>query len=115
LGLAIACGYRLKVEVMVAFIFLMDGLQELDTVDKFGLSAQHHQIYGVEVFTAVKASGQIGFRIYGGIKTVAEGAKKTKAPLCHPAGDTQGFFDEHPHLDIVSKGIKLTGGKTSTP
>ena len=92
-------------------LFLMDGLQELDTVDEFGLSGKHHQIDGVKVFAAVKASGQIGFRIYGGIKSVADRAKKTKTPLCHPARDMQGFFDEHPNLDLVSKDIKLAGRK----
>ena len=89
----------------------MDGLQELDTVDKSGLSGKHHQIDGVEVFAAVKASGQIGFRIYGGIKTAAEGAKKTKTPLCHPARNAQGFFDEHPNADLVTQDVKLTGRK----
>jgi hypothetical protein len=89
----------------------MDGLQELDTVNKFGLSAQHHQIDGIEVFAAVKTSGQIGFRIYGGIKTAAQGAKKTKTPLCHSARDAQGFFDEHPNVDLVSQDVKLSGGK----
>lgn len=90
---------------------MMDGLQKLDAVNKFGLSAQHHQIDGVKVFAAVKASGQIGLMIYGGIKTVADRTKKTKTPLCHPARDTQGFFDEHPNVDLVSKDIKLIGRK----
>ena len=80
---------------------MKDGLQELDTVDKFGLSGKHHQIDGVKIFAAVEASGQIGFRIYGGIKTVADRAKKTKTPICHPARDTQGFFDEQSNADLV--------------
>ena len=88
----------------------MDGLQELDTVNEFGLSGKHHKIDGIEVF-AVKTSGQIGFRIYGGIKTAAQGAKKTKTPLCHPTRDAQGFFDEHPNVDRVSQDVKLSGGK----
>jgi hypothetical protein len=55
----------------------MDGLQELDTVDKFGLSGKHHQIDGVIVFLTPEAPGQIGFRIYGSIKPATQGAKKT--------------------------------------
>ena len=108
----IACGYRFKVLVIVALIiFLMDGLQELYALDKVGLPGKHHQIDGVIVFPTPEASGQIGFRIYGGIKTAADRAKKTKRPLCHPARDAQGFFDEHPNVDLVSQGVKLSGGK----
>lgn len=92
-------------------LFLMNVLQELDTVNKFGLSGKHHQVDGVIVFLTLEASGQIGFRIYGGIKTVADRAKKTKTPLCHPARDAQGFFDEHPNADLVTQAVKLTGRK----
>jgi hypothetical protein len=89
----------------------MDGLQELYALDKVGLPGKHHQIDGVIVFPTPEASGQIGFRIYGGIKTVAEGAKKTKAPFCQSTRDVQRFFDKHLNVDLVSKGVKLTGGK----
>ena len=92
-------------------LFLMDGLQEPDTIDKVGLPGKHHQIDGVKIFAAVEASGQIGFRIYGGFKTVANRAKKTKTSFCHPARDSQGFFDEHPNADLVTQAVKLTGRK----
>jgi hypothetical protein len=100
----------LELVILVLIIFLMDGLQELYALDKVDLPVKHHQIDGIIIFLTLKASGQIGFRIYGGIKPVAEGTKKTKAPLCHPTRDMH-FFDEHPNVDLISKGIKPTGRK----
>jgi hypothetical protein len=84
----IACGYRFKVLVIVALIiFLMDGLQELYALDKVGLPVKHYQIDGVIIFLTPKASCQIGFWVYRSVIPAAQGAKKTKAPLCHPTGD----------------------------
>ena len=112
--MSIACGCRLKVVVIVALIiFLMDGLQELYALDKVGLPGKHYQIDGVKVFLALKASGQIGLWVYRGVIPAAQGAKKTKTPLCHPTGDVQRFFDEALNTDLISKGIKLAGGKTA--
>jgi hypothetical protein len=114
LGLAIACGYRLKVEVIVALIiFLMDGLQELYAMNKIGLSDNHHQIDGVKIFLTAKASGQIGLWVYRGIISVAQGTKKTKAAPCHPTGNVQRFFDKHLNADLVAQGVKLAGGKAA--
>lgn len=84
----IACGYRFKVLLMVALIiFLMDGLQELYALDKVDLPVKHYQIDGVIVFLTLKASGQIGFWVYRRVIPTAQGAKETKAPLCHSTGD----------------------------
>jgi len=110
--LAIVYGYRLEVQVIVALIiFLMDGLQELYALDKVGLPGKHHQIDGVIVFPTLEASGQIGLRVYRGVKAAAQGAKKTKAALCHLTRDVQRFFDEGLNTDLISKGIKKAGGK----
>ena len=97
--------------ILTSIIFLIDGLQKFYTTDKVGLSGKHHQVDGVKIFLAAKAPGKIGFRIYRGIKPVAQGTKKTKAAFCQPAGNPQRFFDEYLNIDLISKGIKLAGGK----
>lgn len=51
--------------------FLMDGLQKLYTVNKLGISYQHHQIDGVKILFTLKASGQVGLWVYRGVKAVA--------------------------------------------
>ena len=51
--------------------FLMDGLQEFHTVNKLGISYQHHQIDGVKILLTLKASGQVGLWVYRGVKAVA--------------------------------------------
>jgi hypothetical protein len=114
MGPATACRYGPIVEVIVILnIFLMDRLQELYALDKVGLSDGHDKIDGVKIFPTLKASGQIGLRIYRGVISAAQGAKKTKAPLCHPIGDVQRFFDERLNVDIISKGVKPAGGKAA--
>lgn len=83
-------------------------------MDKIGLSDQHHQIDGVKILFAGKTSGQIGLWIHGGVKPLAQGAHKTKAALGHPTWDTQRFFDQHLHIDLIAQGIKRAFRKTVT-
>ena len=99
--------------IVIDRAFLSNGLQEPHTINKVHLPDNHHQIDGVKMFLTVKASGQIGLWVYRGIKLVAQGAKKTKAALCHPARDVQGFFDKPLNVNLVSHGIKLAGGKAA--
>jgi len=54
----------------IFFFFL---LQKLYALNKVGLSDYHHQIDGVKIFLTTKASGQIGFWVYRGVKRVAQG------------------------------------------
>jgi hypothetical protein len=43
-------------------------------LQEVAVSHGHHQINGVEVFSAIKASCQIGFMIGGGVKVAAQRA-----------------------------------------
>ena len=99
--------------VVVLVILLMDGLQELYAVDEVSLSDQHHQIDGVKIFLAAKASGQIGLWVYRGIIPVAQGTKKTKTAFGHPRRDAQRLFNQELDVNIIAQGVKLAGGKAA--
>jgi len=99
---------------MTVFItFLVDGSQEPHAIDKIGLSDGHYKIDGVKVFLTPEASGQIGFWINRGIKPVAQGTKKTKAPIGHPTRDSQRFFDKCLNVDLITQSVKQAGRKAS--
>jgi len=80
-------------------------------LDKVGLPDGHDKIDSVKIFRTLEASGQIVLWVYRGVKAAAQGAKKTKAPFCHPTRDVQQFFDKHLNADLVSQGVELAGGK----
>ena len=65
-------------------------------LDKAVTSNGHDKIDGVEVFLAVKASGQIGFAVGGRLKAVTFRATKPQ-PM---AGLFQGHI-QHLHDDLV--------------
>jgi hypothetical protein len=52
--------------------------EELDGFDKGALSSSHDHIYGIEVFSAIEASGEIGLRVDCGMEILTGGASEAQ-------------------------------------
>ena len=77
--------------------------KEVDCLQKATFFHGHNQINRVEVYTAVKASGQVGFRISGGMKVVAQRALKPEDVGCVLRRKMQQIGDQGIDWDLVSK------------
>jgi hypothetical protein len=87
--------------------------KELDTFDKIGVCAQHHHVYGIEVFFTPETPCQVGFLHRGRLKFSAKGTKEPEKPFALLTGNQQFFFDEHIDGYGISQLIELLGGKPS--
>ena len=56
----------------------MQSFKDFDCIKEAAISHRNDQINWIEVFTAVKASCQIGFMIGGSMKVVAQRASEPK-------------------------------------
>ena len=60
--------------VIIALIYrdtFMIVSQEPDAFNKVQFPDCHHQLYGIEVFLTMEASGQVCLRLYSGVKLFA--------------------------------------------
>ena len=66
-------GFRL----LIYFVF-----EEVYGVYEAAFSGGHDHIYGVEVFLAIEASGQVGLRIDSRMKIPTQGASEAQESVC---------------------------------
>jgi len=57
--------------LLIHFIF-----EELYGFDEGTWGRSHDHIYGIEVFSAIEASGEVGFRVNCGMEILTEGASE---------------------------------------
>jgi hypothetical protein len=88
-------------------------LQEPDAFNKVRRPDYHHQVYGIEVFLTTEASGQICLRIYGGVKFLAQGAKKTKMPLRNPGRNAKCLINQCVNRNVIAQSMQFVIGKAA--
>jgi len=52
--------------------------QEFHRFDKAAAGYGYYQIYRIEVFSAIKTSGQVGFRVCRGVEVIAQRTAKAQ-------------------------------------
>ena len=57
--------------LLIHFIF-----EELYSFDEGTWTNSHDHIYGIEVFSAIEASGEVGLRVDCGVEVLTEGASE---------------------------------------
>ena len=59
--------------LLLHFVF-----EELDSFDERTLSSGHDHIYGIEVFLAIEASGEVGLRVESGMEVFTQWASEAQ-------------------------------------
>ena len=57
--------------LLIHFVF-----EELHSFNEGTCSSSHDHINGIEVFSAIEASGEVGFRVNCGMEVLTEGASE---------------------------------------
>ena len=77
--------------------------EELDCVEEGAAADSDNEVNGIEVFIAAEAASEIGFRINGGIKFVAERAKEPQERVAIFVGELKAQADQVGDWDLVPK------------
>lgn len=84
----------------------------IDGFHKRAVFACHDHVDGVEVFSAKKASGQVGFRICGGLEFTANGTKKSELTFTHLARNFKKVLNQNRDWDVISQREQFISGKS---